>query len=142
MAHRLLHSLVFSSVIALEAAGCNTSHMLVPPDPRDGGPPDDDDDAGPDHDASTWIPLADAGPPPTDAGPPTRDDAGPPVVDAGLDAGFDDAGPPHDLRTCEPGWPTTKAMVCEPDGAGRVICCRLPSLEPDGGMDCCVGETP
>ena len=39
-----------------------------------------------------------------------------------------DSGP--DLRACEPGWPTTKGVVCSFDGG--VKCCDV-----DGGKSCC-----
>lgn len=104
MAGRLLHSLVFSSVLALESAGCTVAHAPLT-DAGGGDPPDGGSDAG------------------TDAG-----------FDAGSDAGFD-AG---DVRFCEPGWPTTKAMICVDQPDGTTECCS--TLLPDGSPEaCCIG---
>ncbi len=61
----------------------------------------------------------------TDAETPKNDAATP---DAPLPV---DSGP--DLRACEPGWPTTKGVVCSFDGGIR--CCDV-----DGGKTCCLDD--
>ncbi|MFK8002569.1 MAG: hypothetical protein AB8H86_23465 [Polyangiales bacterium] len=123
MAHRFLHTLVFSSVLALE--GCSTSHSSQG-DLPDGGMPD-----APNPDA-----FFDAGPRPFDTGP-ARVDAGPPPFDGGstnVDSGAPDAGRPTDPRLCEPGWQTTKASTCQPidmnDPDSPLICYSSFICEP------------
>lgn len=128
MAHRFLHTLVFSSVLALE--GCSTSHSS-PLEMPDGGMPD-----APNLDAGT----RDAGPPPFDGGRPSVDagpppfDGGSPNVDAGSPDAGQDAGPPMDPRLCEPGWQTTKASTCQPidmdDPDSPLICYSSFICEP------------
>ena len=129
MAHRFLHTLVFSSVLALE--GCSTSHSSLLEMP-DGGMPD-----VPNRDAEP--PAFDGGPPSVDAGPPPFD-GGSPNVDAGTPDAGHDSGPPIDLRFCEPGWQTTKASYCRPldmdDPASLLVCYSSFICEPvenDGG---------
>lgn len=126
MAHRFLHTLVFSSALALE--GCSTSHSSrddLPDAPNlDAFFPDASrSDAGP--------PLIDAGPPPFDGGSTNLDAAAP---DAGHDAGAHDAGRPTDPRLCEPGWQTTKASTCQPidmdDPNSPLICYSSFICEP------------
>lgn len=133
LAERLFHSVVISSVLALESTGCTMSHDPIAPTP-DGG---DDRDGGALPDAGPR--RFDAGAP--DAGPP---DAGPPdagATDAGApDAGAPDAGLIEDLPFCEPGWPTTKAMFCTWQDDVQVCCSSLvPEDEPER---CCVTEEP
>ncbi len=109
---RLFHTLVVSSVMTLD--GCTISHAVEeldagPDDPPDGGESDAGSDAG--------LPDAALG---FDAA----------IPDAGWDAG--------DVRFCEPGWPTTRGMVCGGLDDGTVECCRL--WLDDGSMDsCCIG---
>jgi len=123
LAERLFHTVVISSVLALESTGCTLSHDPVTPTP-DGG---DDPDGGA---------LPDAGPLRVDAGAP---DAGAP--DAGApDAGAPDAGMIEDIPFCEPGWPTTKAMFCTWEGDTAVCCSTI--LEEDDPDRCCIGERP
>ncbi|MFT5355445.1 MAG: hypothetical protein ACI9KE_002664 [Polyangiales bacterium] len=125
MAHRFLHTLVFSSAIALE--GCSTSHSS-PPDLPDGAMPD-----ALSLDAGSAL---DTGPPPFDGGRPSIDggnvDTGS-QRDAGNDAGRD-AGPTMDPRLCEPGWQTTKASTCQPidmdDPESPLICYSSFICEP------------
>ena len=126
--HRLLHSLVFSSVMALDATGCTTSH-----EPQDMPPRPDAD--GLTSDGGLPPVLSDGGVPPvlTDAfvpPEPSRDASVPP-----------DAFMPTDDRFCEEGWPTTKATSCtEVEGMSFLRCCNL--IRPDGGEDCCLLEQP
>lgn len=120
MAHRFLHTLVFSSVLALE--GCSTSHSAE----------DDLPDATPDAFPDAGPRLIDVGPPTVDAGPPPFD-GGATNMDAGHDAGHD-AGRPTDPRLCEPGWQTTKASTCQPidmdDPNSPLICYSSFICEP------------
>ncbi|MCB9592445.1 MAG: hypothetical protein H6719_06915 [Sandaracinaceae bacterium] len=117
---RLFHTLVVSSVMTLD--GCTISHATTadagPGDPPDGGA--DGLDAGADGGTDAAIPDA-------------------AIPDAGFDAAIPDAGwDAGDARFCEPGWPTTKGMVCVDIGDGVVECCRL--WLDDGSMDsCCIG---
>jgi len=135
LAERLFHTVVISSVLALESTGCTMSHDPIAPTPDAG----DDPDAG--H-------LPDAGPRRFDAGAPDAGarDAGAPdagAPDAGApDAGVSDAGMIEDIPFCEPGWPTTKAMHCTWEGDVAICCSTLFPL--DAGLDerCCVGEEP
>jgi hypothetical protein len=139
MASRLLHSLVFSSLMALEGLGCSASHA------DRGSPPRDDDwiGTGPPVDtragaAARHVIEAVA----SDARPDSAPDAGPeagPDAESGADADIGwDAG---DVRLCEPGWPTTKAVICMPIEPGVSECCRSLWTE-DGGesrSNCCIG---
>lgn len=100
MAHRLLHTLVFSSMFMLHGTlgGCARSNTREEPD----ADTEDMVDAG--------APVA------TDAGEVMMADA---HVPAASDAGAPDAGAPDagDPRFCEPGWPTTKGQwTAEVDG--------------------------
>lgn len=95
MAHRLLHTLVFSSMFMLHGTlgGCAKSSTREEPD----ADTEDMVDAG--------APLV------TDAGGLVTADA---FVPAASDAGAPDAADP---RFCEPGWPTTKGQwTAEVDG--------------------------
>jgi hypothetical protein len=144
MAHRLLHSLVISSVMALEGLGCAFSHTPEPareppPDPLEPPPMGFDDgavDAGP-LDTGT----ADTGRPGTgsaDTGAP--DTGSPDTSPAPTDTGAPDGSDP---RFCEPGWPTTKASFCrtieEEDMPPRVECCSTVFFTDGGGRGeaCC-----
>lgn len=111
---RLFHTLVVSSVMTLD--GCTISHATS----ADAGPDDPPDGGG--SDAGTDAALPDAA-----------------LPDAGFDAAVPDAGwDAGDARFCEPGWPTTKGMVCVDLDDGTVECCRL--WLDDGSMDsCCIG---
>ena len=123
MASRLFHTLVVSSVMTLD--GCTISHSLAT-DAGDDDPPDGGGDLDAGDDAGFDADVPDAG---VDAG----------LADAGFDAGIADAALlDADVRFCEPGWPTTKGMVCVDQGDGTVECCRL--WLGDGSMDtCCIG---
>lgn len=122
MAHRLLHSLVFSSVMVLEGLGCAVSHHGPDEDPPAPPPP-------PRH----FDPPVDDGGLPGDAG---GEDSGAPQLDAGEPADPADAGDP---RLCEPGWPTTKASYCavvDMDSEfERIVCCNSFGEEP-----CCTAS--
>lgn len=138
MSHRLLRSLVLSSVVLLESAGCTLSHRSSPPpDPDtgpggDGGPPPPEDGGAPGRDGG-WL---------DDAGR-VRDAAA--VRDAWLDAeGPTDAGglgfDAGDVRLCEDGWPPTKGFWCVMQD-DAVLCCRSVFLADGGMVDeaCCLG---
>jgi hypothetical protein len=134
MAHRLLRSIVFSSVVLLEGSGCSLSHG------RDSAPPLDPPDGGASGDGG---PPEIARPPRLDAG--WLDDAGQlrdaeairdawlAPEDAGRDSGLE-LGDGGDLRMCEEGWPPTKAYWCVLEGDSR-LCCRGPE---EDRSDCCV----
>ena len=132
MSHRLLHSLVFSSVLALDATGCTTSHGLpaMPPSPDaeglsiDGGVlPTTTDASVPPVPTDAFVP-----PVPTDAFIPA------PSPDASIPP---DAFVPGDDRFCEEGWPTTKATSCiEVEGMPFLRCCSNTSPEVVG--TCCL----
>lgn len=144
MAHRLLHSLVISSLFALEGSGCTSSHDRPPLPPP---PPDGDDagtwwlDAGAPRPRDAGVRRSDAGRSPSDAGAPA--DAGPPDAAAPSDAGApSDGGFAADggeMPMCEPGWPTTKGFFCTELENGEIVCCDS-LLLPDGGGRCCVPE--
>ncbi len=115
MAHRLFHTIVLSSSLLCGGAvsGCAQSHETS----GDG-----------DRDAAVELPrdggilvMPDSGPP--DGGPPAMPDSGP-------------------YPLCEPGWPTTKAQVCEVGVDGSALCCRPVFVEDAGWVadDCCVGR--
>ncbi|MEM9188796.1 MAG: hypothetical protein AAGF12_06450 [Myxococcota bacterium] len=112
MAHRLFHSLVFSSVMALEGCALSHSDSGSPPDPLF-LPPDAQVDGSVDdaaQDATTQDRSVDA------------------LVDAVPDA--------RDPRLCEPGWPTTKATVCAPiEPEAQFECCSSRD-------ECCITEAP
>lgn len=128
IAHRLLHSVVISSVLALESVGCGISHDRVDPPDDDGGPRDRSPDAGRRRDAGFRM---------VDAGTPVEPDAG--RADAGAPPG--DAGPPPpdagDARACEPGWPTTKGFFCTTVSDDLLLCCNSFGEDP-----CCLREAP
>lgn len=98
MSHRLLHSLVFSSIVVLEGAGCTESHA-----------------------------------PPTAASDASAEPADASVLSP-------DAWMP-DVRLCEAGWPTTKAMTCvEVEAMDLFRCCPTghdPETDPDA---CCYAD--
>ncbi|MFK7984706.1 MAG: hypothetical protein AB8I08_01665 [Sandaracinaceae bacterium] len=127
--HRLLHTLVFSSVLA--AGGCGAA-TPAPLEPVAAARPVSVEPAA---DAPEYEPVAYASQ--TDA---DRDAEG---------EGRTEASPASTVeRYCEPGWPTTKgaSLRCEttpdPEGAMRTVCCdRLYPSDPDFGTDpaqCCV----
>lgn len=100
MAHRLLHTLVFSSMFMLHGIGCAKSTTR------------DEPDAGAEDMVDAHMAHM------VDAGAPVVMDAGDVRVDAFVPAA-PDAGAPDasDPRFCEPGWPTTKGQwMAEIDG--------------------------
>lgn len=147
MQHRLLHSLVVSSVFLLDV-GCGSSHVVGDDDGgpapdgggvdaarevRDAAPTAPDaqdavdaaaiDDAAVNDDATLVADAAEA----IDAAPEV--DAAPEPIDVGLDP---DAA--MDPRLCESGWPTTKGYICTPTTDPlRSVCCRFEDTEP-----CCL----
>ena len=144
MAHRLLHSLVFSSVVLLEGLGCSISHGAPPPLPDagpggDGGPPPPDDAHTPPLDAG-WFDdagaLRDAGAIldahfAADAGWDGGSDAGP-LADGDAGPRERDAGP---RSSCEEGWPPTKGFWCVMEDE-QMLCCRSSQEATDD--TCCV----
>lgn len=136
--HRLFHTLVFSSVMALE--GCALSHATDGPPFMPPAAPDAQADVQPDAgtDTAEWPDTSVA---PDDAGFDAEADAEADAVadalpDASPDADAEPADAAMDARLCEAGWPPTKATFCVPVDAGpAMLCCRTV-----GDEECCVME--
>ncbi len=81
--------------------------------------------------------VAEAAPAPSPSGEPVTVDPPPDAASPGTFSGIDASAPQDaakdvvgvDARACEPGWPTTKGMVCTSDG-GPDLCCHRGNETP------------
>jgi hypothetical protein len=112
MTHRLLHTLVVSSTLLLDACGSASTASTASP--------------------STASSTSSSSPSPSESGggeaaSASNEETAPAVAAEGSASGA--------LALCEPGWPTTKGASCSVDASGITVCCS--SFVPPAGAHCC-----